>query len=188
MTGTDDTKLRELMLYIAQKSEGDSHFGKTKLFKILVEADFTFYSRTGRSITDYTYEKREFGPIPRGGLAALDALQSDGDMNVLERTFHGFRQALPLAMRDPDLEWFSAAEIAVVDEAIDTLRSYTAKEASDRSHESIGWIAARIGEEIPYQTCLIDVDEPTEADYDHAARLVADGRHKAPSSPLKVRD
>lgn len=185
MPEPERAKLRELILYIAQKSEGDPRFGKTKLLKILVEADFTFYARTGCSITGHTYEKREFGPIPRGGLAALDELQADGDLQILDRTFHGFRQALPVAMRDPNLDAFTAAEIAVVDEAIETLRSCTAKEASDRSHESIGWIAARIGEEIPYQTGLIDMMEPTEADYEHAAALVATGRHLAPSHPLK---
>ena len=51
MPEPDGAKLRELMLYITQKSEGDPRFGKTKLLKILVEADFTFYARTGRSIT-----------------------------------------------------------------------------------------------------------------------------------------
>jgi hypothetical protein len=187
MAQTDSTKLGELVLYISQKCEGTPRFNKTKLLKILLEADFAFYARTGRPITGQTYEKRQFGPIPRGGLAVLDDLQARGDLQILERTFHGFQQALPIAMRDPDLELFTAEEIAVVDEAIELLWLCTAKEASDRSHQMIGWIAAQIGEEIPYQTGSVDVIEPDEADYEHAARLVAAGRHLAPSHPLKTR-
>jgi hypothetical protein len=187
MAPVDTTKLRELILYVTQKSEGDSHFGKTKMFKVLAEADFSYYVRTGRSITGETYIKREFGPVPRAGLAVLDELQGSGALQIIGRTYHGFWQEKPFAMRDPDLEQFSGGEIAVVDEAIERLWAYTAKDASDRSHESVGWIVANFGEEIPYPTALVNVVEPTEADFQHAAELIAAGRHLSPAHPLKTR-
>ena len=59
-----DKKLKELVLYIAQKSEDDPSFGATKLNKILFAADFYFFGQTGRSITGASYVHRGKGPVP----------------------------------------------------------------------------------------------------------------------------
>ena len=56
-----DKKLKELVLYIAQKSEDDPSFGATKLNKILFAADFYFFGQTGRSITGASYVHRGKG-------------------------------------------------------------------------------------------------------------------------------
>ena len=82
-----DTKLKELSLYIAEKSKNDPHFGATKLNKILFAGDFFFYGASGNAITDAEYTHRENGPVPKRMPAILDTLQTEGRAKIeLRRT------------------------------------------------------------------------------------------------------
>jgi hypothetical protein len=69
------SKLQELILYIARRSEDVRHFGANKLNKLLFYTEFLAYSKTGRSITGATYERLEHGPAPRGLAATLEELK-----------------------------------------------------------------------------------------------------------------
>ena len=64
-TKANDTKMRELILYVASKSQHDPKFGSTKLNKILFFADFAFYFKHGRSVTGQEYMRLKHGPAPR---------------------------------------------------------------------------------------------------------------------------
>lgn len=44
---TDDRKMKELILYLASRSEEDPRFSATKLNKLLFYCDFTAYRRLG---------------------------------------------------------------------------------------------------------------------------------------------
>src|SRR5262249_10217139 len=118
MPADDGAKLRDLILYIAERSEGDHSFGKTKLHKILFYADFTSYLETGNSITGQEYRKFPYGPVGEGTEPALQALQREGAAAVGHRNVFGYRQDRPFALREPSLDAFSGKEIAIVDEVI----------------------------------------------------------------------
>ena len=60
----DGSKFRELVLYIAEQSEGDPRFGAVKLNKILYYSDFEAFRVLGESITGATYRKLSEGPAP----------------------------------------------------------------------------------------------------------------------------
>ena len=53
------SRLRELILYIAEKSKDDPHFTIEKLSNILYIIDTAFYKKTGKSLTGSIYVKRE---------------------------------------------------------------------------------------------------------------------------------
>jgi hypothetical protein len=169
MAGTD--KLRELILYVAGRCEGDPRFGKTKLSKILFYADFIAYMRTGKSITNQDYRKAPFGPMGADMETTLSALKDEEALAIARRHYHGRQQQRPLALRDPKLDGFTAAEIALVNEVINDLWEQTAAEVSQVSHDFIGWQAARNGEIIPYETCLIDVSPLTEEEEEWARQV-----------------
>lgn len=65
---TDDRKRRELILYLASRSEEDPRFSSTKLNKLLFYCDFTAYRQLGQSITGHGYQKLQFGPAPKAML------------------------------------------------------------------------------------------------------------------------
>jgi len=176
MSATTESKLRELILYIAERSEGDDSFGKTKLNKLLFYADFVAYAQSGCPITGQEYRKYPHGPVPAHAQPALDGLQTEGAIALATRNYHGLPQQRPLALREPDLSHFSGAEIAIVNEVITELWGKSARDVSDLSHEFPGWQAARPGEVIPYDTVLVDVTGPTEEDVEYARGLIAAGR------------
>ena len=153
---SESTKLKELILYVAQKSEGDPSFGATKLNKILFFADFAYYRQNQRSLTGHPYVKLEHGPAPQNFPAIRDEMIAAGEL-AIQRTerFQDRVQRRAIALRDANLTLFSGDEIALVDQVIAELWNRNARESSELSHRFIGWKVALEGEVIPYQTALI---------------------------------
>ena len=162
-------KFRELVLYIARKSDGDERFGMTKLNKILFLSDFLAYRDLGEPITGQQYQALPWGPAPRRLLPELRSLEEASDCIVVEKSYHGKTQRRPVARRRADLKLFSAEEIALVDDIIDQTREASGTDLSEWSHLFTGWRAAKPNETIPYQTVFVgDPGEPMtaeEADY-----------------------
>jgi len=69
----DDRKMKELILYLTAKSEGDLRFSPDKLNKLLFHCDFTAYRQLGRSITGYSYQKLQSGPAPKAAHRATES-------------------------------------------------------------------------------------------------------------------
>jgi len=165
-----DHKLRELILYVAAKSESDPNFGATKLNKILFYSDFLAYRTLGRSITGQRYQKLEFGPAPKAIVPVLREMEQERVCAQAERSHHGLRQRRVVALREADLSAFSAQEIDLVRDVLGELWSLTGSEVSDLSHQFVGWQAAALGEEIPYGTVWIAPARPLAPEEEEWAR------------------
>ncbi len=150
-----DTKFRELVLYLAAKSESDPAYGATKLNKLLFFCDFLSYRTMGRSITGSRYQKLDFGPAPKRLLPVQQEMLEAGDCAIQRRDYFGRKQQRLLALRDPDLSCFSGEEVALIDRVVEELRGNSASEVSQLSHRFIGWQAAAMGEDIPYETVFV---------------------------------
>lgn len=151
----DDKKLKELILYIAQRCESDPAFGATKLNKVLFFSDFIAFRRFGKPITGHPYFKLPQGPAPRRMLPILKQLEKDGSFKNVERWVGAYQVKKPTSLREPNLAGFSAEEIAIVDEMIAQCAAMTAKQVSDFSHQFIGWQVANAEEDIPYGTAWV---------------------------------
>lgn len=151
----NDDKFRELVLFVCERSEGDPRFGATKLNKILFYSDFLSYVQFGKPITGHMYQSLEQGPAPKAMLPILDKMKADGEVAQAKRNYYGKEQTVTKALRSADLNDFSAEEIALVTQIIEDCWSTNAAEISGMSHKFIGWEAARVGEDIPYQTALV---------------------------------
>ncbi len=169
-------KLKELILYIAKKSEGDPYFGRTKLNKILFYSDFICYGKHGRSITNHNYVRLPNGPAPDNFRDILTEMHQAGDLVEQERSVFGYIQKRPLALRDPSLGSFSGAEIAEVDLVIDQLKNLNATDVSELSHNFIGWMIIEQGKEIPYYLAFLSGRELTQGEYDYGRRVELVGR------------
>ena len=160
----NDHKFKELILYIAEKSEGDRTFGATKLNKILFYSDFLAFLELGKAITWHRYQRLENGPAPIALLPVQAEMEEAREIARVPRVYRGRTQKVTLALREPDLKVFTAQEIAIVTEVIEALWNKNASEVSELSHQFLGWKAARLGEEIPYDIALIQLRKPTEAE------------------------
>lgn len=57
----DETRFRDLMLYLAYRCQDAVYFGSTKLCKLLYYSDFTAFARTGAPITGADYVRQPLG-------------------------------------------------------------------------------------------------------------------------------
>lgn len=148
-------KFRELILYVARETEGDERCGATKLNKILFYADFRAYQMLGQSISGQTYQKLEYGPAPKGIVPAVEAMVEGKECVWADRNHFGLHQKKLVALREAELDGFSASEIDLVRDVIDELRPLSARQISDLSHEFVGWQAADHGDDILYETVFV---------------------------------
>jgi len=160
----DDSKFKELLLFICRRSEGDEPFGATKLNKLLFFADFMAYRKLGKSITGHRYQKLDNGPAPQALLPIRNQLEEEGAIALGERDYHGHVQKRIFARRDPDLAGFTPEEIDIVTGLIQEYWGRTATQLSDLSHEFRGWQLAEDGEDIPYEVALVEFERESETD------------------------
>lgn len=84
-------KLKELMIYIADKCSEDPRFGLTKLAKIICFSDMLHYANYGQSITGQSYIKEKQGPLAKDFYKVKNQLIKDRDVvekNVPVITHH----------------------------------------------------------------------------------------------------
>lgn len=169
-----EEKLRELIVYIANKTADDMTFGDTKLNKALYFADFFHYGFFGKPITGADYQKLRWGPAPRRLLPARKQLEKEEAIEVIKKG-RAFQHTFMIANRDPDLRLFNQSELDLVDEVLKMLSEDTAVEASEFSHEeSAGWQLVEMRENIPYETVFVSTTKPPRRAFDRGRELVSE--------------
>jgi Protein of unknown function (DUF4065) len=166
-------KFKELMLYIADQCRDDEYFGKVKLAKCLFFSDFYAYEKTGEPITGATYKRLPQGPVPDEFEAMAKALHEQHDALYMPHRFPDHKTEYRLIPQRPvNSNWFSAAQLSIVDDVVRKLYGKNAHQVSDLSHiESVGWRIARRGDVIPYEAVFLSDRRPTEKDKQRAKEL-----------------
>ena len=170
-TRPDDGKLKELIIYISQISEGDDTYGATKLNKLLFFADFIAYRNFGRSITGHEYQKLPQGPAPRRLLPIQREMQELGEIAIRENGYFRYRQKRTVPLREADLSMFTPEEIDLVNRLVNKWRNQTAQAISEFSHRFRGWCSAEEGETIPYEVALIGDRQPSAEEIEYGRSL-----------------
>ena len=156
----DVRKLKQLVLYVARRCEGQARFGRTKLNKMLFSADFAAYRELGRPIVGATYLRFKDGPVARQLRAVAAEMELEGDYTERAIQVGRSTERRPIALSVPDMTGFSADEIRLIDAAIQELAPMTAAEASAWSHRHPGWKYTDDGQEIPYYMALAATETP----------------------------
>ncbi len=176
--GSDDAesraRLRELMLFVAERCQDDPNFGVTKLNKILFYCDFFAFAKFGKPITGVPYNKLAYGPVPTGAENARRKMEQDGDVLLPPEGYSPFRLKRMIPRREPDLTLFSGPEIALVDGIIDAFSDATGSQLRDMSHGK-AWQAVGLHQVIPYEAVFLSDEPYTEEDVARAHELVASG-------------
>jgi hypothetical protein len=172
-------KFRELILYVAKQCEADPKCGATKLNKILFYSDFRAYEDLGAAISGEAYQKLENGPAPKRFVPVVRDLEEERACIWADRRYHGKNLRKLIALREPDLSVFKPAEIDLVRDIIEDLWDLNATEVSDLSHRFVGWQAADLKEEIPYNTVFVDDPRPLSAEeHEWALQVIGDYRER----------
>jgi Antitoxin SocA-like, Panacea domain len=167
--------LKDLTHYICWKvTEDPSKLGATKLNKALWFSDSFAYRMNGRSITNSTYIKRQFGPVPKRILPVLDELHKEGKIIIRENPYYNYLKRDFIALYPASASMFSEQELWIIDHVIAWIcEEHTASSISEFSHDNI-WETATEGEEIPLYAVLGAFEgEITEEDKEWASRIIA---------------
>ena len=175
-----ERKFAELIIYISQKAACDFYFGATKLNKILYLSDFRAYGKWGKAITGAEYQHLPQGPAPRRLKPVRDALVAQNDLAIQPVGFpSGKVQHRTVNLREADLSQFEAKEIALVDSVIDEMASMNATEASNLSHQYVGWLMTDEGQTIEYATIFLSAEPLSLAETKRAQELSRQYGHLA---------
>jgi hypothetical protein len=157
----NEKKFRDLILYIAHKSEADPRLGAVKLNKILFYSDFNAFRELGASISGATYQHLEEGPAPREMLPVRRAMLASEEAKIESRVYFGRKQDRLVPLRPVD-QLLSPDERRIVDEVISEFWHMDAKQISRYSHDEYGWRLTDEGESIPYSSALFSADPLTQ--------------------------
>ena len=160
-------RLRELILYISERSSSDIKFGATKLNKILYYSDFVSFKRYGRPITGAQYMRLNHGPVPTHLLPERIKMIENGEIIIEKRDYYTQTQDVVRPLRPANIDLFTTREIALVDGIIKELWEMDANEVSARSHKR-GWEAANERDAIPYEAIFLSDESLTEDDIEWA--------------------
>ena len=127
--------------------------GAVRLNKILWFADAFAYQMRGSPITEETYVKRKFGPVPRHILRTLEALQDERKILIVEPEYPLDTRKF-ISLGNPNEDDFDEVEKRLISHIADAVLGSSTTEVSELTHDLV-WETAREGEEIPLNATLV---------------------------------
>ena len=126
-------RLRNLLLHVLEQM-GETF--QTKMNKVLFYIDFLSYRERGRAISGLAYQAMEFGPVPQ----RWDRVYSAFDEVEREIRLVQGQECLSLLSGDKaDTSFFSAAELALIDQVCLKMKAMSSRAASRMSHDEPAW-------------------------------------------------
>ena len=148
-------RLKEAILYVAQKSQPMKFFGRVKLNKIIWRADFRSFYERRQPVTGRAYQKLQWGPALTEMMPIMNDLLREGLLIEEPQSRGGKKEFRPVAKADPVLRLFSAEDLEFLDESLHHYWDKTGSEASDESH-GVAWKSRNIGDAIPYEAAYFE--------------------------------
>ena len=163
-------RLQELILYIADRLQGDDTFGKVKLAKILYFVDVTAYRMRKKPVTGSAYIRLPHGPVPQHFFEIIDEMVSSQYIVIIEQPYFGHNQKRVISLKNADVSQFSGQDIQIVEGIIRQFEGRNATDLSQLSH-GIAWKITKPNEKIPYEASLLSDEPLTQPEIDHAMKL-----------------
>lgn len=144
-------KLENVLLYILERCAGKPNVGETVLYKLLYFSDFNYYELYEEHLTEASYRKLPYGPVPQKLDAIINQMIEKGQLQRVKTTYGGYLQTRYLPLEKADLTAFRASEKEVIDRVIEQMSDWSAATISSYSHKDMPWLASKDGEEINYE-------------------------------------
>ncbi len=137
----DIKKIVSILNYLARNVNYPS---KMKICKLFYYADKEHFIQYGRFITEDTYKKLPYGPIPSWILDVInkpDKMLNREDLRYLNKyiTFSNTTNKTIISHMPPDLDELSISEIKIFDSVIRKYKLWKAIELKDESHKETFW-------------------------------------------------
>lgn len=143
-------KLKNVLLYVLERSAGKPNVGETVLYKLLYFADFNYYEIYQEFLTGAQYRKLPFGPVPQKLDAVIISMIRDKQLQRIKGNYHGYPQTRYIPLQKPDLTKLKGSEMEVIDRVIAQMSDWSAAAISNYSHQDMPWRVTKEGEVIGY--------------------------------------
>jgi antitoxin SocA-like protein len=148
-------RLRELILYVADKCQNAPRFGMIKLNKIIWRADFSAFAARHVPVTGRAYQKLKYGPAPVDMRPLLEEMRAKGDIEIDSIEFKlNVAEKRVVAILPPNPRYFSADDLEYVDASIAYYWNKTGELASEDSHGT-AWATRDDGDPMPYELAFL---------------------------------
>jgi hypothetical protein len=161
----DRQKFKSLVHYVvSRRCKAPETLGAIKLNKILWLSDLKAFYQLGHPISEATYVKQEFGPVPKQIMPVLHDLEREGVLTVRDAPHYGKQKKQYDVHRLESGNFLEPEEQEIVDGIINHVcDEHTAASISEASHDHI-WQAASDGEAIPLFTVFARPGRVTDMD------------------------
>src|SRR5260370_30496952 len=129
---------REMVFYVSARAMNMPRWGKTKLNKILWDADFSAYRERNLPVTGRPYQKLPAGPGPVEMPVILAQMEQDGTIEIEPITVGSHVEQRIDPKTTPPLHFFNDDDLTTTDKAIAHFWEMTAGESRDESH-GVAW-------------------------------------------------
>lgn len=158
----DINKLVNAILFFSSRDT----IGITKLNKLLYYSDFEHFRLYGTPIIGDEYTKLERGPVPEKAYAIFNSNFRDNEDTYLKKFIEvkpirilNFSQKRILPKKEANLDYFSEAELEVLQRVSDEYKGKTAKFMSKKSHAETPWAKTEEYKKIDYKLILDEKDK-----------------------------
>lgn len=124
---------------------------KTKLNKLLFYADFLMHSKTGFSISGVQYRAISMGPVPNNFNGIFEYLSNKGNVTIHYTCFPDGgpgEQFMPNPNQPFKKEYFSEAELEVLNHVTKRFKNTSTTEIIEISHKEKAWIDNNAGSKL----------------------------------------
>lgn len=143
-------KFKNAVLYLVK--HGGSNIGKKKLAKLLYFVDFTLYELRNKSLTEMTYAKKDYGPMPEPKVfySALDELKEKDIIDIKGPDEKRLERIVAKNDNDPDMKVFDDKEKEILKQITEKYRLDNAGDLEKIAQSEPPYKMVNYGEEIPY--------------------------------------
>ena len=144
-------KLKNVLLYIFEKTAGKSNVGFNKLTQLVFFADFNYYELYEEHLSGLIYMKHPSGPASTQLESAFIQMIEVGELKRIKTNFNGVVQIKLLPMVKSDLQQLKASEKEVIDRVLDQMGDWSSAKIVEYAKKDVPYLAALDGEKISYE-------------------------------------
>jgi transcriptional regulator with XRE-family HTH domain len=159
-------KFKEVLLYILSKIGSRPNIGQTALYKLLYFIDFDYYEKFEEQLIGATYIKNTFGPTPISFAKIVKRMESSGEIVEVKSKYFDHDQTKYVATREADVSILTGQELKHIDDEIERLGYFTAKQLSELSHKDTPWLVAKEREVLEYEFVFYRPEETSVREYE----------------------
>ena len=159
-------KFKEVLLYILGKVGSRPNIGQTALYKLLYFIDFDYYEKYEEQLVGATYIKNTYGPTPISFAKIVKQMEREGTLVEVKSKYFDHDQTKYIAAKEADVSRLSGQELKHIDDEIERLAHFTARQLSELSHKDTPWLVAKEKETLNYEHVFYRGEETSVREYE----------------------